>query len=200
MLRSTALEASSPDPVVVNEQIATAFRDHSAAIHGVALRSTRDPELAADVTQEAFLRLYVEAQAGRYPDNVRAWLYRASANLIVSRARRAAVARRFAPRLLPTDAPAQPDTIAIGLEQHQELQIALATLSTVDRMALLMAAQGATGVELAAQLGRSEAATRTLLCRARMRLRDAMKAAELTAEAADRGALAGSFIQGANAL
>jgi DNA-directed RNA polymerase specialized sigma24 family protein len=41
-----------------------------------------------------------------------------------------------------------------------------------------MAAQGATGVEIALHLGRSQAATRTMLCRARMRLRAAMLEAE----------------------
>ena len=94
---SRAPGAHRCDPSAISEVIAAAFRDHSAAIHGTALRSTRDPELAADVTQEAFLRLVVEAQAGRFPDNVGGWLYRTSANLIISRARRAAVARRLAP-------------------------------------------------------------------------------------------------------
>jgi len=153
--------------------IAAAFRDHSAAIHGTALRSTRDPELAADVTQEAFLRLVVEAQAGRFPDNVGGWLYRTSANLVVSRARRAAVARRLAPRLVRFDGPAEPDAIAVLQEQRHELHVALATLSAADRVALLMAAHGATGQEIARHLGRSHAATRTLLSRARGRLRTA---------------------------
>ena len=107
--QSPALGAGRRDPTATGQMIAGAFRDHSASIQGLALRTTRDPELAADVTQEAFLRLVSEAQAGRCPDNVGAWLYRTSANLIVSRARRAAVARRLAPRLVRTDGPAQPD-------------------------------------------------------------------------------------------
>ena len=165
--------ASRLDPSAISEMIAAAFRDHSAAIQGTALRSTRDPEVAADVTQEAFLRLVAEAQAGRFPDNVGAWLYRTSANLIVSRARRAAVARRLAPRLARFDRPAEPDAIAVLQEQHHELHAALATLSAADRVALLMAANGATGEEIARRLGRSHAATRTLLSRARGRLRTA---------------------------
>jgi RNA polymerase sigma-70 factor (ECF subfamily) len=169
--RSLAPCAGRPDPAAVSELIAAAFRDHSAAIYGTALRSTRDPELAADVTQEAFLRLVVEAQAGRLPDNVGGWLYRTSANLVISRARRAAVARRLAPRLVELDRPAEPDTVALLQEQQTELQVALAALPAVDRVALLMAAQGATGQEIARRLGRSHAATRTLLSRARGRLR-----------------------------
>ncbi|HMJ81385.1 MAG TPA: sigma factor-like helix-turn-helix DNA-binding protein, partial [Candidatus Dormibacteraeota bacterium] len=40
------------------------------------------------------------------------------------------------------------------------------------RLALLLAAQGQSGREIAAALGRTESATRTILCRARRRLRD----------------------------
>jgi len=178
---------SPRDPSAISDTIAAAFRDHSAAIHRTALRSTRDPELAADVTQEAFLRLVVEAQAGRLPDNVGAWLYRTSANLVVSRARRAAVARRLAPRLVRTDGPAEPDAIAVLQEKHHELQIALAMLSAADRVALLMAAHGATGEEIARHLGRSPAATRTLLSRARGRLRTVAAEIEAPVRRGDDG-------------
>ena len=178
---------SPRDPSAISDTIAAAFRDHSAAIHRTALRSTRDPELAADVTQEAFLRLVVEAQAGRLPDNVGAWLYRTSANLVVSRARRAAVARRLAPRLVRTDGPAEPDAIAVLQEEHHELQIALAMLSAADRVALLMAAHGATGEEIARHLGRSPAATRTLLSRARGRLRTVAAEVEAPVRRGDDG-------------
>jgi RNA polymerase sigma factor (sigma-70 family) len=170
---SIARGADRPDPATVDEIVSSAFRTHAASIRGTALRSTRDPELAEDVTQDAFLRLFVEVQAGRCPENVGAWLYRTSANLIVSRARRAAVARRIAPRLARFDGPAQPDAIALLQEEQHEVQAALATLSTADRVALLMSAEGATGEEIAHHIGRSHGATRTLLTRARGRLRTA---------------------------
>ena len=187
------LDASRRDPSAMAEIVAAAFRDHSASIQGMALRTTRDPELAADVTQEAFLRLVSEAQAGRCPDNVGAWLYRTSANLIVSRARRAAVARRLTPRLVRTDGPAQPDAIAVLREEHHELQVALTTLPAADRVALLMAAHGATGEEIACHLGRSQGATRTLLSRARRRLRTATIEAEAPVRRGDATlALAGA--------
>jgi RNA polymerase sigma-70 factor (ECF subfamily) len=151
--------------------ITAAYEAHASAIYGLALRSTRDPELAADVTQEAFLRLITEGQRGRYPDNVGAWLYRNSSNLIISGARRASVARRFAPRLVSRDEPDGPESITLGQEQHRELVAALATLSVDDRLALVLSAQGAAGEEIATHLGRSHAATRTHLTRARARLR-----------------------------
>jgi RNA polymerase sigma-70 factor (ECF subfamily) len=183
-------------PETISELISAAYRDHASAIHGTALRSTRDPDIAADITAEAFLRLVVEAQAGRFPENVRAWLYRTSSNLIISRGRRLSVARRFAPRLVRFDGPAEPDALALMNERHRELDGALATLPLAERVALLMAANGATGAEIADHLGRSHGATRTLLCRARVHLRAAAVRAEQTepwtaASVAIRGALAG---------
>jgi RNA polymerase sigma-70 factor (ECF subfamily) len=162
------------DIAAIGAFMIAAYETHSSAIYGMALGSTRDPELAADVTQEAFLRLLTEAQLGRTPDNVGGWLYRAASNLIVSRARRAAVARRFAPRLLRRDTPQEPDSAALGHERRSHLDDALATLSVADRIVLLMAAQGASGEEIATHLGRSPGATRVLLLRARKRLRIAM--------------------------
>lgn len=160
--------------------ITAAYETHSAAIYGLALRATRDPELAADITQEAFLRLLTECRRGRLPDNVGGWLYRTSANLVISRARRAAVARRLAPRLVRRDEPDGPEAITLGNEKHRELDTALATLAVADRMALVMAAQGATGEEIAGHLGRTHAATRTHLTRARTRLRAAVLREEAT--------------------
>jgi RNA polymerase sigma factor (sigma-70 family) len=179
-------------PEFVSELISAAYRDHAAAVHGTALRSTRDPEVAADVTAEAFLRLVVEAQAGRFPDNVGGWLYRTSANLVISRGRRMSVARRFAPRLVRHDGPAEPDAVTLMNERHHELTAALATLAVAERVALLMVANGATGAEIAGHLGRSYGATRTLLCRARLHLR----AAVVRADSTERRAAASVALRG----
>jgi hypothetical protein len=102
LIEPVTIAVGRRDVATIGAFMVAAYETHSSAIYGMALGSTRDPELAADVTQEAFLHLLTEAQRGRAPDNVGGWLYRAASNLIVSRARRAAVARRFAPRLLRT--------------------------------------------------------------------------------------------------
>ena len=49
-------------------------------------------------------------------------------------------------------------------------------LSNLEQTALLLAARGLPGREVAAAIGRSEASTRTLMCRARMRLREQLRA------------------------
>ena len=151
--------------------IEAVFDEHEAKIHGMLVTSMRDPELAADVTQEAFLRLLGEARAGRYPDNPGGWLYRTAVNLAISRARRAAVARRLAPRLLRRDEPAGPERIALDRERSQLMREALAALPLVQQTALIMAAQGHSGEEIAAHLGKGHGATRNLMLRARRQLR-----------------------------
>ena len=94
MLQLQATPGQTGNRTAISDFITNAYEQHAASVHGITLRSTRDPEVAADVTQEAFIRLLTEAQAGRFPDNVGGWLYRTSANLVISRQRRAAVARR----------------------------------------------------------------------------------------------------------
>jgi DNA-directed RNA polymerase specialized sigma24 family protein len=93
------------------------------------------------------------------------------------------VARKFAPRLVRDDVPAEPDAIALINERRHELDEALAALPMTERIALLMAANGASGTEIAASLGRSHGATRTLLCRARVHLRAAAIRAEAPSSA-----------------
>jgi RNA polymerase sigma-70 factor (ECF subfamily) len=178
VLESVSVDRRAIGSTALDMLLTEAYEAHSAAIYGLALRSTRNPELAADVTQEAFIRLLTEGQRGRYPDNVGGWLYRTSSNLIISGARRRSVARRLAPRLVSPNEPSGPETVALGRERHRELDAALASLSVVDRLVVVLAAQGATGDEIASHLGRSGSATRTLLSRARVRLRAAVTVRE----------------------
>lgn len=72
-------------------------------------------------------------------------------------------------------------------EDYHELERAMAKLKPIKRLSLLMAANGATGEEIASHLGRSHGATRTLLCSARMHLRAAIVEAEEAA--AQRGTI-----------
>ena len=65
----------------------------------------------------------------------------------------------------------EPDRVALRNEGRRELNRALMTLSGVERRALLMAASGASGLEIAARLAMSHGATRAMMCRARARLR-----------------------------
>ena len=56
-------------------------------------------------------------------------------------------------------------------EEQRRIRGALDGLRDHDRQVVLLAASGLSGSELADRMGRSDSATRTLLCRARGRLR-----------------------------
>jgi RNA polymerase sigma-70 factor, ECF subfamily len=139
---------------------------------------TRDRDAAEDIAQEALVRLWLEMEAGRVPDNPAAWLRRVSSNLVISQARHAAVVRRYA-----DDEGARPRNPVPSVEaevvEHERvtaLGAAMAGLSRGDGEAIAMAAAGVSRASMAVRLGRSEPAARTLLCRARERLRLAFEA------------------------
>jgi RNA polymerase sigma-70 factor (ECF subfamily) len=141
-------------------------------IHAFLRGATRDAETAQDLTQETFIRLLREVQAGRTPDNVRAWLYTVAANLVTSRGRRLAVAERFKAVLAIRGSGVGPEDQTLRAERRELVQRGLERLPVDDRTALLLSAHGFSGREIARLLGRTEGATRSLLTRARSRLRE----------------------------
>ena len=71
--------------------------------------------------------------------------------------------------MVPDEPPA--DTETLRRETNSALVAGLATVPTDARTALLMAAQGFSGHEIAEAIGRTEMATRTMMFRAREKLR-----------------------------
>lgn len=57
------------------------FQQHARALQSFLLRKSRDPNLAADLVQESFLRLSEQARHD-YIDNSPAYLYRTARNLV----------------------------------------------------------------------------------------------------------------------
>jgi RNA polymerase sigma factor (sigma-70 family) len=153
------------------EEIVAAYDANERDLFGFVLAVTRDAGTAEDLVQEAFLRLVGQAQAGRYPDNPRAWLYRVVVNLARSRARRRLIADRWRHLFVNREVGRSPEDEFVGREQTGVLEHALAGLSTDERIAFLLATDGHSGHEVAALIGRSEGATRTMLWRARRDLR-----------------------------
>jgi RNA polymerase sigma-70 factor (ECF subfamily) len=150
--------------------VTAAYDAFERALYAFALGMTRSGTAAEDLVQESFLRLVREVHAGRAPDNVKAWLYRVCSNLAMSRGRRATVATRYLPFLASREAGETPEARHLRLELGAELSAALAELSPDERQGLLLSAGGFHGAEIAAIIGRSHAATRTMLTRARMKV------------------------------
>jgi RNA polymerase sigma factor (sigma-70 family) len=166
---TVARRAASGDAIVV-----AAWAEHHEELYAFLVRTTRDPETAEDLLSEAFLRLTKEVRAERTPDNVRAWLYRVAANLAMSRGRRLAASLRWLTRTAAAGRPVDDDPPEAGYlarEGRSELVAALEGLGADARAALLLSAEGFSGPEIAVAIGRSEAATRTLLCRTRLAVR-----------------------------
>jgi RNA polymerase sigma-70 factor, ECF subfamily len=162
--------------------VARAYVEHEAELRRFAMARLRATAPAEDIVQESFLRLAAEARAGRFPRQPRAWLYRVAMNLIISAARRgqaagAVVALGLLDAAYPVDHET-PESHCLSLERQRSLGAAMASVEPRARTGLLMAAQGYSGREIATALGRSEPATRTLMCRARARVRRSVTVAE----------------------
>jgi RNA polymerase sigma-70 factor (ECF subfamily) len=158
----------------VTDLVTSAYDAFERQLYAFALGITRSGSAAEDLVQESFLRLVHEVQAGRTPDNIRAWLYRVCANLATSRGRRATVATRYLPFLATREVGETPEARHLRLELGTELSAALAALSADERTGLLLSAGGFHGPEIAQIIGRSHGATRTMLTRARMKVQARM--------------------------
>jgi RNA polymerase sigma-70 factor, ECF subfamily len=151
--------------------VATAYLDHSGPLRRYLSSLTRDAGAAEDLTQDAFERLMREGRAGRLPDDVGGWLHRVGHNLAMSRGRRISVADRRRSELVVSDWAPSPESLAVAGEAQAAVCSALDGLGVIDRRALILASHGYRGAEIAGSIGRSEVATRTLLCRARAKVR-----------------------------
>jgi RNA polymerase sigma-70 factor (ECF subfamily) len=136
------------------------------------LATVHDPGVAEDVLQDTFLRLIRECASGRPPANPRAWLYRVATNLVIGAARRTRTVTRSLPALRTDELDRRsPEAVALEVERDEEIRSALAEVPPEARAALVLASQGFTAREIGTAVGRSEAAVRTLICRARLRIR-----------------------------
>ena len=159
------------------------FAKHHAEIHAYLLRMLRDAELAADLTQDAFVKAYRAYDTLQANENARAWLYRIAHRVALDELRRRRIIR-FLPFTGESKGSApSAEHLAMDLRLSGDLQRALERIPERQRSALLLAElHDLTGVELAEALGVSHVAARALLTRARESLRQAL-AAERKAQA-----------------
>ncbi len=159
------------------------FALHSTEIHTYLSRMVRDPELAADLTQDTFVRAYRSLDTLEDASKARPWLFRIAYNLALDELRRRRIVR-FLPWTGESRGSApSAERLAMDARLSSSLERALARIPERQRAALLLSElNDLTGQELAAALGVSHVAARALLTRARESLRVAL--AEEEAEAA----------------
>ena len=160
------------------------FAKHHNEIYAYLLRMLRDGELAADLTQDAFVKAYRNYDTLEKPENARAWLYQIAHRVALDELRRRKIVRFLPWTGESRGAAPSAEHMVMELRLSGDLQRALEKIPERQRAALLLAElHDLTGLELAATLGVSHVAARALLTRARESLRQAL-AAERAVDAA----------------
>ena len=173
------------DPVAARAFVEGLFARHHAEIYAYLARMLRDPELAADLTQDAFIRAY-----RAYADlddlaKARAWLYQIAHRVALDEIRRRKIIRFVPWSGESRGAAPSAERLVLDARLSGDLERALRRIPERQRSALLLAeVHEMTGLELAAAMGTSHIAARALLTRARESLRRAL--AEEKAASAER--------------
>jgi RNA polymerase sigma-70 factor (ECF subfamily) len=147
------------------DQVAALFELRFPRLHRVMNRLSGDADLAADLAQEAFIRLH---QRGSLPDRPEAWLISVAMNLFrneyATRIRR----RRLLAVVTPpaVEEPADP-------ERRRRVRVVLEGLPERDRSLLVLSAEGYRYRDLAEALGLHETSVGVFLARARRAFRAA---------------------------
>jgi RNA polymerase sigma factor (sigma-70 family) len=144
------------------------FRAHFQRLYRYLDRLSGDSDLAADLAQDTFVRLY---RRGSAPDRPEAWLITVATNLFrnvrSTGTRRARLLRSRPDGDLVAD-PAVPTPVLLEQEDsRQRVRAALERLSERERRLLLLRAEGYSYRDLAEALELKEASVGTLLARAK---------------------------------
>jgi RNA polymerase sigma-70 factor, ECF subfamily len=142
------------------------FRRHRDRMWAVALRTTRDPDMAADAVQDGFISAFRRAGSFRGDAAVTTWLHRIIVNASLDRLRR----RRPTSPLPEYDLADRRDDHS-STEVRLDVQEALARLPEGQRMALVLVDMHAVPVaEAAVILGVAEGTIKSRCARGRAAL------------------------------
>jgi RNA polymerase sigma-70 factor (ECF subfamily) len=160
--------AATPFEAAFTEIFEASFR----RLYRLLDRLSGEPDLAADLAQEAFVRLY---RRGTLPDSPDAWLITVALNLLRNarkgRSRRAGLLTLARGLAAHSDPPPTPDRVADANDTGRRVRQALDRLGEREKRLLLLNAEGYGYREMAAALGLNEASVGTLLARARRAFR-----------------------------
>jgi RNA polymerase sigma factor (sigma-70 family) len=156
------------------DRVVELFHSHFHRLVRYLDRLSGDPELAADLAQEAFIKLH---QRGSLPDHPEAWLITVAMNQFrnvrstSARRRRLLTAARAEATL--GDPNLHPGQAAEAADERDRVRAAIDRLGERDRQILLLRAEGYGYRDLAAALDLHEASIGTFLARAKRAFREA---------------------------
>jgi RNA polymerase sigma-70 factor (ECF subfamily) len=176
------LHAQSTRAVTMTSDRATArafverlYAAHHAEIYAYLARMLRNDELAADLTQDTFVKAYKAFDTLEDPNRARAWLYQIAGRTALDELRRRKIVRFIPWTGESRGTAASAEDLVLRARLSADLERALARIPPRQRQALLLSElYDMTGLELADVLGVSHVAARALLTRARESLRQAL--------------------------
>ena len=166
------VEALTGSRAAFHDQYVALFDIHFTRLFRYFDRLSGEPDLAADIAQEAFIKLY-DRQA--MPDRPEAWLISVAMNLFrnarsTGNRRRLLLTRERGERVY-SDPPPSPEQAAIGEESRSRVRAVIDRMPERERELLLLQAEGYSYRDMADALDLKEASIGTLLARARQMFR-----------------------------
>jgi RNA polymerase sigma-70 factor (ECF subfamily) len=181
------------DPATARAFVEQAYAAHHSEIYSYLCRMLRDDELAADLTQETFVKAYRAYDTLADVTRARAWLYQIAGRTALDELRRRRIVRFVPWSGESRGSAASAEELAMHGRLSGDMERALAAIPERQRNALILAeVQDLTGVELAEALGVSHVAARALLTRARESLRQALAVERARSAVAEGRRAAGS--------
>jgi len=161
-------------PRTFHEAFVEVFNAQFERLFRVFDRLSGDPELAADLVQEAFIRLY---RRGALPDTPASWLLTVAMNLFrnarTRRSRRLALLTRERAAGVHSDPLPAPDAVVESEESRRRVHAVMDRLSDRDRRLLLLSVEGFSYRDIAAAAGVRESSVGVFIARARQAFRKA---------------------------
>jgi len=128
-----------------------------------------DIDLAKDLTQEVFIKVWYNVKTFRKESNISTWIYRIAINtcLISLRKKRS---KRFSDTLLTEDILEKEEATQLKEKQYQEMYGCINKLSATNKGIILMELEGLAQKEIAAVMGLKHEAVRTRIHRIKNQL------------------------------
>jgi RNA polymerase sigma-70 factor, ECF subfamily len=150
------------------------YRDHVGRVHGLCLRMTRNPDQAADCTQDTFIKAWKALPKFEARASFSTWLHRIAVNTVLEKRRGPARAEIAVED--PTEYEAETSVVLDTPVEEEELEAAIASLPQGARDALVLCGvYGYEHSEAATMLGIAVGTCKAQLHRARGLLKDRLE-------------------------
>jgi RNA polymerase sigma-70 factor (ECF subfamily) len=152
------------------------FREYSAAIYNYALRMIGDPDRAADIAQDTFIKAYRKLDTLTDASSARSWIYRIATNTAIDAMRRSRHTVRMGDdedrHVEQPDGGPGPETQVLSGLLDERIGKALLQLKPNHRECLILSdVEDMSAQQIGEVMGMTRGAVRVLLCRARGEMR-----------------------------